>query len=547
MHHLEKKQKMDPDKLPQHPVLKSVKSIRYNKLDFCLDELEIVVVGASGDLAKKKTYPALLDLFANGFIADNTKIVGFARSQMSDEDFHSKLRPFLDKMASSLNLHSSSTVDNFLQMCRYKQGQYGSIDSMVELMGFLSEWGAAPAEKVNRLFYFAIPPTVFLQTAAAIKAGGGVSPTGWTRLIVEKPFGHDLTSAQELAAGLNAHFDESYIYRIDHYLGKEMVQNLLVMRFSNIMWESIWNRTTVQSVLITFKEPFGTQGRGGYFDGSGIIRDIMQNHLMQVLTLVAMEPPVLCTGEASPNLVRDEKVKVLRSIPPARLADTVVGQYAAAADGSEAGYLEDPTVPAGSRTPTFAQTVLYVQNPRWEGVPFVLKAGKALNERKAEIRLQLRSAPAARFLFGGAACPENELVIRLQPEQAMYLKTNVKTPGLRTLPTQSELDLSYSQRFPDTYNPDAYTRLILEALRGSQATFVREDELRESWKIFDPLLKELEEKQVVPTPYDYGSRGPPEADATRLRVGYQWNADYVWTRPSAEAKAEAAAAGESKL
>mmetsp|Transcript_18532 Transcript_18532/g.34848 ORF Transcript_18532/g.34848 Transcript_18532/m.34848 type:complete len:212 (+) Transcript_18532:76-711(+) len=183
MHHLEKKQKMDPDKLPQqspdkHPVLKSVKSIRYNKLDFCLDELEIVVVGASGDLAKKKTYPALLDLFANGFIADNTKIVGFARSQMSDEDFHSKLRPFLDKMASSLNLHSSSTVDNFLQMCRYKQGQYGSIDSMVELMGFLSEWGAAPAEKVNRLFLFCHSSNSFPADCCSNKGGGRRVPHG---------------------------------------------------------------------------------------------------------------------------------------------------------------------------------------------------------------------------------------------------------------------------------------------------------------------------------------------------------------------------------
>jgi glucose-6-phosphate 1-dehydrogenase len=284
-------------------------------------------------------------------------------------------------------------------------------------------------------------------------------------------------------------------------------------------------------VTITFKEDFGTKGRGGYFDGYGIIRDVIQNHLLQVLSLVAMEPPVAVTGEASSTYVRNEKVKVLNCIEPVKLEDCVLGQYLAAEDGSEVAYTEDPTVPDDSVTPTFACLVLKINNPRWEGVPFILKAGKALNERKAEIRIQFKPAPAGSSMFDGQDIPSNELVMRLQPDEAVYMKTNVKSPGLKTTPIMSELDLSYDRRFDGDLIFDAYTRLILEVIRGRQATFVRDDELKAAWEIFTPLLHQIENERIKPIPYEYGSRGPPESDKLVERAGYQYHGGkYKWSK-----------------
>jgi glucose-6-phosphate 1-dehydrogenase len=376
------------------------------------------------------------------------------------------------------------------------------------------------------MFYFAIPPNVFIPSARAIDVAAR-SKRGWNRIVVEKPFGHDLQSALEMSSQLTSMWSEDDIYRIDHYLGKEIVQNLLVFRFGNIFLEPIMNNRYVSSVKITFKENFGTQGRGGYFDNYGIIRDIMQNHLMQVLTLVAMEPPVKVAGEGYSNFVRDAKVNVLRTMSPLTLDDIILGQYVANDKGDE-GYLDDPTVPPNSRTPTFAQARFKIHSPRWEGVPFIMKAGKALDERKAEIRIQFQEVPGAHFMFFGQDSPPNELVMVLQPDQAVYFKVNVKKPGLYSQMEQSELDLSYGHRYKEVYAPDAYTRLILDTLRGSQATFVRSDELEGSWKIFDPLLRELEERQVVPEPYVYGSRGPPLADDMTNRLGVKCNERYKY-------------------
>ena len=249
------------------------------------------------------------------------------------------------------------------------------------------------------------------------------------------------------------------------------------------------------------------------------------------MCLVAMEPPVAVTGDYSSQYVRDEKVKVLNCIDPVKLEDCVLGQYLAAKDGSEVGYTEDPTVPDDSVTPTFASLVLWVNNPRWHGVPFIIKAGKALNERKAEIRIQFKGAPAATGMFAGQDVPENELVMRLQPDEAVYMKTNVKSPGLMTKPVTSELDLSYSERYANVEMFDAYTRLILEVIRGRQATFVRDDELRASWKIFTPLLHQIEREKIKPVPYEYGSRGPAESDKLSEKVGYHYHGGaYLWQK-----------------
>eukprot|EP00611_Tribonema_gayanum_P002468 TRINITY_DN1183_c0_g1_i2.p1 TRINITY_DN1183_c0_g1~~TRINITY_DN1183_c0_g1_i2.p1 ORF type:complete len:524 (-),score=161.99 TRINITY_DN1183_c0_g1_i2:480-2051(-) len=493
--------------------------------------LTVVVMGASGDLAKKKTFPALYDLFEHGFLPSSVAIVGYARSNMTDEQLRDKLRPFVEKASSD-----KAALDKFLERVFYRSGGYDDHEAMKAMIKDVEKWEAESATgKANRIFYFAVPPSVFLPTAAAIK-DVAMSPSGWSRLIVEKPFGHDLESAKKLTDDLGALYDENYLYRIDHYLGKEMVQNLLVMRFSNTLFEPLWSRDHIASVTFTFKEDFGTEGRGGYFDSNGIIRDVIQNHLMQVFALIAMAPPVKVSGPGYSHFIRDAKVEVLQSIAPIDLNEVVLGQYVAAKDGSKPGYLDDETVPKESVTPTFATVVLRVNNRRWDGVPFIFKAGKALNERKAEIRIQFKDPPGAAFMFEGEACPRNELVLRLQPDESTYLKTNIKAPGLRSRPIQSEMDLTYRNRYPSAYNPEAYTRLILEVLRGKQATFVRSDELLSSWEIFTPLLKAIDSgKMGRPIPYEYGSRGPPQSDELIDRVGFKYNSNYRWS-PTGSAK-----------
>jgi glucose-6-phosphate 1-dehydrogenase len=304
-----------------------------------------------------------------------------------------------------------------------------------------------------------------------------------------------------------------------------MVQNLTVLRFSNTWFERCWKSDDVQCVILTFKEDFGTQGRGGYFDKYNIIRDVMQNHLMQMLTLLAMEPPSTVHGPNAGKAIRDAKVAVLNAIPEIKIEDCVLGQYE--------GYADDPSIEnKDTNTPTFAVVKLSVNTPRWAGVPFIMKAGKALNERKSEMRIQFKDAPAATYLFSGQDCPRNELVMRLQPAEAVYLKTNVKTPGFKSRPIQSELEVNYDTRFfahTEEANPDAYTRLLLDVLQGKHEAFVRDDELRRSWEIFTPLLHTIENENIKPIIYKQGSRGPKEADDFIARkAGYVRNEDYVF-------------------
>jgi len=292
------------------------------------------------------------------------------------------------------------------------------------------------------------------------------------------------------------------------------------LRFANMMFEPLWNRHYISNVRIVFKEDFGTQGRGGYFDQYGIIRDVMQNHLMQIFTLIAMEPPSCLSA----NAVRSEKVKVLRSVPAIRFEDVVTGQYVRDKAGKNEGYKDDKGVPKDSVTPTFAQAILWINNNRWQGVPFILKTGKAVEEKKAEIRIQFKHSPTALF-------PEskpNELVIRIQPSEAIYMKTMNKTPGLSSQLVITDLDLTYHAKFSSRYNPDAYERLILDAVRGDHNLFVHVDELSEAWRIYTPLLHHIDKGGQKPLEYEYGSRGPPEADDKAKSVGwaqytYDWS------------------------
>ncbi|XP_062219541.1 glucose-6-phosphate 1-dehydrogenase, cytoplasmic isoform-like [Phragmites australis] len=479
--------------------------------------LSIVVLGASGDLAKKKTFPALFHLFQQGFLqSGEVHIFGYARSNLSDDGLRERIRGYL-KGASNEHL------SQFLQLIKYVSGSYDSGEGFELLNKAISEYETSTTNESGssrRLFYLALPPSVYPSVSKMIGlyCMNPSSRTGWTRVIVEKPFGKDLDSAEELSAQLGELFEEDQLYRIDHYLGKELVQNLLVLRFANRLFLPLWNRDNIDNVQIVFREDFGTEGRGGYFDQYGIIRDIIQNHLLQVFCLVAMEKPV----SLKPEHIRDEKVKVLQSVNPIKYDEVVIGQYD--------GYKDDPTVPDDSNTPTFASVVLRVHNERWDGVPFILKAGKALSSRKAEIRVQFKDAPGD--IFRCKKQGRNEFVIRLQPSEAMYMKLTVKKPGLEMATEQSELDLSYRLRYQDVKIPEAYERLILDTIRGDQQHFVRRDELKAAWEIFTPLLHDIDAGKLKSIPYKPGTRGPPEADEMSTRLGYVRTHGYIWIPPT---------------
>lgn len=373
-------------------------------------------------------------------------------------------------------------VDEFLSLCTYSNGKsYGDWEVIRDNL--------AVSRQQNLLVYLAIPPNVFGESCYAMKlvlADPTVRVPGFRRIVLEKPFGNDTESCRELLQTLkDQEWDESNLYRIDHYLGKEIVQSVPVFRRHNPWLTPLWNKNVIQSVHLVFKEPFGTDGRGGYFDPYGIIRDILQNHLLQLLTLVAMELPEKWTSEN----VRNAKVHVLKNMAPVKLEDCLLGQYD--------GYKLDPTIEnKETTTPTYACLKTYVNTPAWSGVPFILEAGKALNERICE----------ARLYFRGAKGSSNALVFRLQPSPSVFFTANMKTPGFSEQPVSTHMGVDYEQ----CAIPEAYTKLVLDVLRGNQANFVRDDELVAAWKIFTPLLHQTESDPFFfrPASYEQGSEGP---------------------------------------
>ncbi|OAA63959.1 glucose-6-phosphate dehydrogenase [Cordyceps fumosorosea ARSEF 2679] len=482
----------------------------------------IVVLGASGDLAKKKTYPALFGLYRNQFLPKDVRIVGYARTKMDHEEYLRRIKSYMKTPTKEIE----QQLEEFCKICSYVSGQYDKDESFVALTKHMEELEKGRPEH-NRLFYMALPPSVFTIVSQHLKKC--CYPTkGIARVIVEKPFGKDLASSRELQKSLEPDWKEEELYRIDHYLGKEMVKNILIMRFGNSFLGATWNRHHIDNVQITFKEPFGTEGRGGYFDEFGIIRDVMQNHLLQVLTLLAMERPVSFDSED----IRDEKVRVLRAISALEPKNVIIGQYGRSLDGSKPAYKEDDTVPQDSRCPTFCALVAYIKNERWDGVPFIMKAGKALNEQKTEIRIQFKDVTSGIF----KDIPRNELVMRIQPNESVYIKMNSKLPGLSMQTVVTELDLTYRRRFSDLKIPEAYESLVLDCLKGDHSNFVRDDELDASWRIFTPLLHYLDDnKEIIPMEYPYGSRGPAVLDDFTASYGYKFSdaAGYQWPTTSA--------------
>lgn len=462
----------------------------------------IVIVGASGDLSRRKLIPALFSLYCNDLLPQRFNIFGFARSQLDDQQFRRAIMANLTCRYVPEAPKCERLMDEFLARCFYHQGSYDDPASFEALHEKVHRMGAQSA---NALFYMAIPPSIFVSTAESIKPSGLNCDDGadcWTRVVLEKPFGRDSVSSAELLTAIGSLFSEEQTYRIDHYLGKEVIQNLMILRFANVIFEPIWNHRYVDKVTIHWSETIGCQGRAGYFDHYGIIRDVVQNHLIQILALVGMEPPIRFEAEA----IRDEKVKLLRCVEAPPMSDVVVGQYQAAEGEAKPGYLDDPEVPSDSITPTYVRTVLWVNNPRWYGVPFHISAGKALDRSVTEIRIRFKSVPYSIFR-SHAGLAANELVIRVQPNEAIELQLVNKMPGLALDMRPAALDLFYKEAFTGLI-PDAYERLLLDVVRGDRSLFLRADELAAAWEIVTPVLHELEERQVKPQPYAYGSTGP---------------------------------------
>lgn len=483
--------------------------------------LSIIVVGASGDLAVRKIFPALFSLFCRKLLPESFACYGFARTPLSDEAFRNLLMTRLTCRYTPGESECRGYMEAFLKRCFYASGKYDSVEDFKALESLLKRHEPAN-QPTTRLFYLSIPPFLFLPTAQSVHDAGlaeDIPRKTACRVVVEKPFGRDRESSDALTRGLAKVFTEPQTYRIDHYLGKEVIQNLMVLRFANLIFEPLWNRNNIDHVRICWSEDIGAEGRAGYFDRYGIIRDVMQNHLLQMLALVAMEEPL----NLDPENVRNEKVKALRAVRPVRLEDIVTGRYTTAEykGHTQKGYLEEEGVPPDSVTPTYAAAVLKVRNRRWDGVPFLMSAGKGLNHHKTEIHIVFRHVPGNIFAGPPAAPHPNTLVIRVQPDAGISLNIMTKVPGLRVTLQETELNLSYAAAFAGEI-PDAYESLLLDVLKGDKSLFIRADELEAAWDIFTPVLHDLESCAIEPQPYLFGSPGPKSANALAALHNATW-------------------------
>jgi glucose-6-phosphate 1-dehydrogenase len=490
----------------------------------------IVIFGASGDLTQRKLVPALYNLRHDGLLPDGCALVGFARRPKSDEQFRAEMREGV--AAHSRTAIDAATWDTFAASVRYHQSDFDDPAGYAGLRALLDELDAARGAepgKGNRLFYLATPPEAYPRIITQLGEAGlnGPPPShrgevGWTRIIIEKPFGRDLATAQALNAHVLGVFDESQVYRIDHYLGKETVQNILTFRLGNSIFEPLWNRRYVDHVQIMVAEKIGVEGRGGYYDHAGAIRDMVQNHMLQVLALTAMEPPAAFT----PDAVRNEKVKALQAIRPIAVEDvgahTVRGQYT--------DYRREPGVDAGSTTETYVALKLAIDNWRWAGVPFYLRTGKALPERLTEVSIQFKQPPLTLFAHASHAghlgaegmMEPNVLVLRIQPNEGIALRVGLKPPGssLRLQPV--ELGFHYGEGFGKE-SPEAYERLLLDAILGDATLFIRRDEVEAAWSLITPVMEGWAAGHAPkPAPYWPGSWGPDAADGLIEKDGRAW-------------------------
>jgi glucose-6-phosphate 1-dehydrogenase len=464
------------------------------------DPQEIVIFGASGDLTKRKLLPAFFHLFTEGLLPEPFVIVGYSRSEVSDQEFAEDAREAVKRFGHADP--SGDAWDAFAKRLSYLPGEFASEHAMMHLRGHLERVGRTHGTGGRRFFYAATPPTAYAHIVARIAEAGLQSNA---RIVIEKPFGHDLQSARELNRALHEVFDETQIFRIDHYLGKETVQNILAFRFANGMFEPIWNRRYVDGVQISVAEEIGIEGRGSFYEGTGAIRDMIQTHLFQTLTFLLMEPPV----SFEPDRLRDEKVKVLRAAKDVDPAKVVLGQYD--------GYRSEPGVAADSTVETFVAMQIEIDSWRWAGVPIFLRTGKKLERKVSEITLGFRDVPYDVFRGTGARVPGHDhLTIRVQPNEGISFALNVKEPGIGLRLSRATMDFDYDRSFTSPLL-DAYELLLVEAMEGDHTLFIREEEAERAWEILTPLMANLPHV----SPYSPGTWGPREAED--LIAPHRWH------------------------
>jgi glucose-6-phosphate 1-dehydrogenase len=486
----------------------------------------MVIFGASGDLTRRKLVPALYNLALERLLPQEFTVVGVSRTDESDDEFRKRMREAVDEFSRSGKARPA-TWDGFAQGMYYIPGDTKNPETFRKLKDELEKLDGARGTQSNRIFYLSTPPGIFNEIIEGLGAAGlNQSEHGFARIIIEKPFGRDYDSARELNETIAKVFDERSVFRIDHYLGKETVQNLLVLRFANGIFEPIWNRNYIDHVQVTVAESIGIEGRGGYYETAGALRDMLQNHLMQLMTLVAMEAPATIDADG----VRDEKVKVLRSIRPlchgGPVRDVVRGQYGPGwVEGEHVvGYREEPDVSPTSATETYVAARLFVDNWRWADVPFYLRTGKSMPRKVSEIAVQFRQAP--HLAFAGQAVSEfrpNVLVMRIQPDEGMSLTIGAKVPGSTMRIRPVNLDFSYGASFL-VEPPEAYERLLLDCMLGDQTLFKRRDEVEEGWRTFQCVLDAWAQDHEPPhfPNYEAGTWGPIEADRLIERDGRRW-------------------------
>ena len=470
----------------------------------------IVIFGASGDLTKRKLIPALCSLFCKGRLGPEVRIVGMARSNLTSQEFRDSLVQGIEAFQ-----EFQPTSDEWSEFASRIYYCCGDISSPNDLKGLEETLSGveSPGKPANRLYYLALAPFLYGPAISNLGAMGMAREADcWRRVVIEKPFGIDLESAKELNKLVHTVFAESQVFRIDHYLGKETVQNLMVFRFANTIFEPIWTRNYIDNIQITVSETVTVSERAGYYDQAGVMRDMFQNHLLQLLTVVAMEPP----SNFEADLLRNEKAKVLNAVRRSTLESATQTAVHAQYDG----YLDETDVPAGSRTPTYAAMRIDIDNWRWQGVPFYLRSGKGLDDKRSEIMIEFRKPP--HLMFSQDIGP-NILAIQVQPNEGLHLEFQAKTPDEKMELRPVDLEFHYDDSFGGQAIPDAYERLLLDALTGDASLFTRSDEIEAAWEIVDPIIQGLTAVDApAPASYAIGSNGPEAAIDFLAKDGRRW-------------------------
>ena len=494
------------------------------------DACAVVIFGASGDLTRRKLMPALYNLAVSRSLPSGFAVVGVARREKSNDQFRSEMKEGVSQFSRRKPIDPAVWAD-FERGVSYVTGTFDDPKTYADLRAHLEELDKERGTHKNRLYYLAVAPAEFgtimkhLKDAGLVAAPADARAGGaWTRVVCEKPFGHDLASARALNDVICETFDESQVFRIDHYLGKETVQNVLVFRFANSLWEPLWNREHIDHVQITVAEEIGVEGRGKFYEQTGVTKDIVENHLMQLLCLTAMEPPISLSADA----VRDEKVKVLRSMRPMERSlvqeNVIRGQYARGfVKGDEVpGYREEPDVAKDSRVETYVAMRCFVDNWRWGGVPFYVRAGKRLARRVTEIAIHFNKVPHGLFRAPDGGISPNVLAMRIQPDEGIALRFTTKEPGQHTVLRDVAMDFRYGSAFGSN-TPEAYERLLLDAMRGDATLFTRRDEVEEQWAFIDRVFDAWRAEANAPPPlYAAGTWGPEQADDLLARDGRRW-------------------------